>query len=154
MQALFLPVQFSNLAKSQKRNKTSCDDYDKQPKVRRGNHAGLAASLGDSDYPSQGALETRIIRVKAPDSDLRDSSALPWNPGPGRWVQAGPGPAASQSGPRPKPTRKTPARSRPVINMCRKMVCRARGFAGSRRNPEESRPGAGPAKSGPEPARE
>jgi hypothetical protein len=153
MQALFLPVRFSNLAKSQKRNKTSCDDYDKQPKVRRGNHAGLAASLGDSDYPSQGALETRIIRVKAPDDLI---CAIP-RPCPGTRARVGgsrAGTCRHSEWTRPKPTRETPARSRPVINRCRKMVYRARGVAGTRPNPEESRPGAGPAKSGPEPARE
>jgi hypothetical protein len=102
MQALFLPVRFSNLAKSQKRNKTSCDDYDKQPKVRRGNHAGLAASLGDSDYPSQGALETRIIRVKAPDARFLGPAL---EPGPG---SVGPGRAGTCSQPEWTPAKTDP----------------------------------------------
>jgi len=105
MQALFLPVRFSNLAKSQKRNKTSCDDYDKQPKVRRGNHAGLAASLGDSDYPSQGALETRIIRVKAPDDLI---CAIP-RPCPGTRARVG----GSRPGRDLQPARVDPGQNRP-----------------------------------------
>ena len=41
-------------SETEKRKKTSCDDYDKQSSFRRG-EVILAPSLGDSDYLSQGA---------------------------------------------------------------------------------------------------
>jgi hypothetical protein len=102
MQALFLPVLFSNLAKSQKRKKTSCDDNQMITISSRkcGGEIMLASLL---------ASETRIIRVKAPWrlelSESRRQMILSarflgpaLEPGPGS-VGPGPGPAAIQSGP-------------------------------------------------------